>query len=452
MFGILKPAPHVERLKDPAQVKKKYRYWQLRTLTGMYIGYVVYYFARKNLPIVLPLMMEQLNLTMVDIGWILTATSLTYGFSKFTRGIISDRSNPRYFMAFGLIITGVINVIFGMSSSIIVFGILWGLNGWFQGCGWPPCSRLLTHWYGQKERGRWWAVWNTSHNLGGFLIPLIVVQAVVYFGSWRYGLWVPGAIAIVTGLFLINLLRDTPQSLGLPPVEEFKPEVKKSEEGAVAAPLKAEEELTTREILFKYVLSNPYIWLLAAAYFFLTIVRQGVSDWGVVYLQQARGLSYSKAAVVTSLFEIGGLCGSLASGWLSDIVFKGKRGPVSVLFAFLVVGAVTAFWMTGSSWLLACCAMFGVGFSIYGPQMLIGIAAAELSHKKASATATGFAGCFAYIGGAVAGGPLAMFNRQGGWDAVFAALIVSSIIVALLLIPLWSKTHRKERSAVATTG
>ena len=49
--------------------------------------------------------------------------------------------------------------------------------------------------------------------------------------------------------------------------------------------------------------------------------------------------------------------------------------------------------------------IFFIGFFIFGPQMLIGMVAAELTHKKAAATSSGFAGCFAYIGAAMAGGP-----------------------------------------------
>ena len=89
---------------------------------------------------------------------------------------MADRSNPRYLMGFGLILTGLFNIFFGLSSSVLVFAIFWGLNGWFQGWGWPPCNRLLTHWYSQKERGRWWGAWNTSHSVGGALIPIIVAD------------------------------------------------------------------------------------------------------------------------------------------------------------------------------------------------------------------------------------------------------------------------------------
>ena len=77
--------------------------------------------------------------------------------------------------------------------------------------------------------------------------------------------------------------------------------------------------------------------------------------------------------------------------------------------------------------------------------MLIGVAVAELSHKKAAATATGFAGCFAYLGAAAAGGPLGAITKIWGWDSYLLTLFICGVIGALLMIPLWSiKSSSKE--------
>src|SRR5262249_41470932 len=154
----------------------------------------------------------------------------------------------------------------------LLFALFWGLNGWFQGFGWPPCARFLTHWYSQNERGSWWSTWNVSHNVGAFIIPWII-GACLYFLDWRAAMYVPGVLCIFGGFFLLNRLRDTPQSLGLPSIEKFRNDyggvVKGSEE----------RELSTKEILFDYVLKNKYIWLLSIAYFFVYIVRTGINDW-----------------------------------------------------------------------------------------------------------------------------------------------------------------------------
>ncbi len=432
----LKAAPYKKEIEDKDEITKNYKYWRLRIFLGMYVGYIFYYFTRKSLVFAMPALMLDLGYSKSSLGILASILSITYGISKFFSGILSDHSNPRFFMAIGLIMTGVINVLFGCSSSITFFAIFWGLNGFFQGWGWPPCARLLTHWYSQKERGTWWGFWNTSHNIGGALIALIAVFCAQLWG-WRYALYLPGVLSILAGLFIMNRLRDTPQSLGLPPIEKFKNDH--------PAKIKNEHELSTKQILFQYLLRNKYIWVLGIAYLFVYIVRTAVNDWTLLFLIEKKGYSMMVAGSCIFFFEIGGMLGSLAAGFFSDRIFKGKRGPINVIFSFCALLAILAFWrLPGVSSFLDSLFLSIIGFFIFGPQMLIGIAAAELSSKKAAGSATGFVGLFAYIGAAMAGFPMGLMTDRYGWHGFFITIVVCMAAATLILIPLWSIRHNSD--------
>jgi len=381
----------------------------------------------------MPSLIADLGFDKAELGILATILSLSYGLSKFVSGILQDRSNARYFMAFGLIITGLTNILFGLSSSLLFFAIFWGLNGWFQGFGWPPCARLLTHWYSQNERGSWWSCWNVSHNVGGAAIP-ILVAACIAVGGWRFALITPGLLCVLGGLFLINRLRDTPESLGLPSVEKYRNDYG----NMTAEEVENETQPSTKELLVQYVLYNPVIWMLAVSYFFVYVVRIGVNDWSALFLVESKGYSHISANGCVSLFEIGGFVGSLTAGWVSDRLFSAQRGPVNVLFALGMLLSIGCFWLVppGFIW-LDYAAMFFVGFTVFGPQMMIGMAAAELSHKKAAATATGFAGWFGYVGGAVAGYPLGKLTQDFGWSGFYWAIMACCLVSFLLLLPLW---------------
>lgn len=431
LLSFLKPAPYKDEIEDPAVVEKEYKYWRLRVFYGMYIGYIFYYFSRKSFTFAMPALMVDLGFDKSQLGILGSVLSISYGLSKFLSGILSDRSNPRYFMAIGLMITGVFNILFGMTSSILLFAVFWGLNGCFQGWGWPPCARLLTHWYGQKERGTWWGFWSSSQSVGGALIPLLAAFCAQYWG-WRYAMFVPGWLCILGGLFIINRLRDTPQSLGLPPIEKFKNEV------PVTKKLESERELSLKEILFTYVLRNKFIWVLACSYFFVYIIRIAISDWSILFLIEMKGYSILTAGACVFWFEIGGCFGSLTAGWASDRIFKGRRGPISAIFSLAVVFAIAAFWFSPvGSYLLDSLLLFVIGFLIFGPQMLIGMAAAELSHKKAAGTASGFVGWVSYLGAAVAGYPLGKMTQELGWIGFFSVLGLCGFCSVCLLLPLW---------------
>ncbi len=433
LLNFMRPAPYLEEIQDQESVSKNYKYWRFRIFIGMYIGYVFYYFSRKSFTFAMPSLIQDLGFTKSELGILASILSITYGASKFLSGILADRSNPRFFMALGLILTGVFNIFFGFSSSIVMFAIFWGLNGWFQGWGWPPCARLLTHWYSLKERGTWWGAWNTSHSVGGFLIPIIAAFCAQYFG-WRYAMYVPGVLCIFVGLFVINRLRDTPQSLGLPPIEKYKNDYSDPREAH-----EKETELSVKSILFEHVLRNKFIWILAISYLFVYVIRTAINDWSMLFLIETKQYSQIAAGVCVSFFEIGGIFGSLAAGWASDKIFGGKRGPINVLFSLGVIFAIAAFWFSPPNMqFLDSALLFAIGFLIFGPQMLIGMAAAELSHKKAAGTATGFIGWVAYLGAASAGYPLGKITQDWGWQGFFVILAICGFLSVFLLLPLWS--------------
>ncbi len=433
LFSFFKPAPEREEIKNPKQVKSKYRYWRIRTLYSMYIGYVFYYFTRKSFTFAMPVMIQELGFTKTQLGILASVLFLSYGASKFLSGIMSDRSNPRYFMSLGLILTGIFNILFGLSSGFIFLAIFWGLNGWFQGWGWPPCAKLLTHWYSRNERGTWWSIWNTSHNLGGALIPLLGAYVSAHWG-WRTSMYVPGISCILIGLYLINRLRDTPQSLGLPPIADYRGDVEEKR-------IEKEKDVSAFKMLLDYVLKNKYIWILAISSFFVYIIRTAVNDWSMLYLVESKGYTLVKAGITVCWFEVGGFFGSLFAGWCSDFFFKGQRGQINTIFSFMVVLMVSVFWFFPSSFMfIDSLIMFFIGFFIFGPQMLIGVAAAELSHKKAAGTSTGFTGIFSYIGAAFAGGPLGNFMQVYGWQGFFVVLMAAALIALFLLATLWSVT------------
>jgi OPA family sugar phosphate sensor protein UhpC-like MFS transporter len=437
-LDMLRPAPHVPEIEDASQVKAAYKYWRFRIFYGIFIGYVFYYFTRKSFTFAMPSMMRELGFQKTDMGLLISIMAITYGLSKFVSGVLSDRANPRFFMGIGLILTGIANIFFGFCSSLIWFALFWGMNGWFQGWGWPPCARLLVHWYSQKERGTWWGIASSSQCVGGALIPILASFCATYF-NWRYAMYVPGILCILIGFFIIDRLRDTPQSLGLPPIEKFRNDYPTEKRELT------EKELTAKELLFKYVLTNKYIWILGISYFFIYMIRQSVNDWGMLFLCEYKGYSDLAASSCIVSFEIGGVLGSLVAGWTSDKIFGGRRGPINVLFTSAVVLVIVALWFTPKgAELLDNVLFFSIGVLIFGPQMLIGVAAAELSHKKASGSAVGFIGWIAYLGAATAGLPLSKLTQRWGWEAFFLALGISGVIAAFLLMPLWKVKSSQE--------
>ncbi len=225
MLGFMKPPPHIERLPveraDPI-----YRKLRFQIFAGIFIGYAGYYLLRKNFSLAMPFLVEQ-GYTKGQLSWALSATALAYGLSKFFMGNVSDRSNARVFLALGLILSAAISLTMGLFpivlSSLFLIVALSFINGWVQGMGWPPCGRVMVHWWSHKERGSVVSVWNVAHNVGGGMMAILAYGGLLSFGGdWHAVFYVPAVTAIFVALFAYFTVRDTPQSVGLPPIEEYK--------------------------------------------------------------------------------------------------------------------------------------------------------------------------------------------------------------------------------------
>ena len=419
------------------KIDKKYSYWRIRIFYSMFIGYAFYYFSRKSYTFVMPIMLDELGYTKAELGILGTAIYISYGFSKFISGIISEYSNPRYLMASGLIVTGLLNIWFGFSTSILAFTIICALNGWFQGLGWPACTKLLTYWYSRSERGSWWSVCSTSHGVGGMLIPILAAAVAAKLG-WRWGMHVPGIICIIAGFYIINRLRDIPQTLNLPPIEEYRSDYPQNDEIS-----DSEDRLSVKQVLLEQVLNNKWVWMLSISYFFVYIVRTAVNDWAHVFLIQAKGYDLLFGNISIFWFEIGGIIGMLAAGFGSDSIFKGKRVPVIIGYTIGLMIIIPALWYSPKGHhLLDYFLLTLIGFLTYGPQMLVGLAVAESVDKQAACTANGFAGLFAYLGSAVAGYPIGYVLDQWSWGGFFVCLMFCNVIVLIITLGVESYPRR----------
>jgi len=443
IFQLFKPSPFIERLPDE-KIDAEYKRYRMQMLSTIFVGYAGYYLVRSNINIAKPYLISEFGFSKGDVGLLASALTIAYGLSKFLMGNVSDRSNPRYFLATGLILSGIVNLIFGFLPGLFFMIVFWSLNGWFQGMGWPPCGRTMVHWFSDKERGTKMAVWNLAHNVGGGLAPLIASYSLLVFGTWESVFYVPAVLAILTGFMVLIFLRDTPQSVGLPPIEEYKNDYPST------GVEDREKELSGSEILFKYVLNNKFLWIFAFANVMVYIVRYGVLNWAPTYLTEVKGYTITNSALQSSLYELAGIPGMLFSGWASDKLFHGRRSPIMVISMTLVVAAIFLYWLNPKgNYMMDSFALVAIGFLIYGPVMLIGVAALDLVPKKAVGTAAGLTGLFGYLGATAAEIGIGNVVQHYGWNMGFGVIIGAAVLSIFLLAITWNVHDRREGAAHA---
>ena len=168
------------------QTQKRFRIWQWRTIIVTMLGYAFFYFVRKNFSFAMPGLAAEYGISNTSFGIVMTIVGLVYGFSRYFNGILADRMNARYHMSIGLALCALASLAFGFMPAllgieigkaphilIVAFAILLVLNNIFQGSGFPPCARLLSHWVPPQELATKQSIWNTSHSIGASVLAIL---------------------------------------------------------------------------------------------------------------------------------------------------------------------------------------------------------------------------------------------------------------------------------------
>ncbi len=391
-----------------------------------------------------------------ELGIVLSMNAIAYGFSKFVMASISDRSNAQRFLPLGLVCTA-ISMLFMIvpvqwlgaehkGAAIALMAVLNFLVGWFNGMGWPPCGRVMTHWFSIKERGTWMSFWNCAHNVGGALVGPMAVYGAMWFGSWFYGANTdyyfligtyafPAAVAVLVAVLAYLMIRDTPQSCGLQSIEEWSGHAAKNYS-------KADEKALSVSEIFKTVLSNKLLWYIAFANAFVYMVRYGCLDWAPTILKE-QGVDLKEAGWAYFAYEMAAIPGTIFCGWLSDKVFQGRRALPTIIFMALVAVAIVVYWQFFNNFTVVICCLIAIGFLIYGPVMLIGVQALDLAPKNAAGTAAGLTGFMGYVLGTaiLANVVIGYVAENAGWDWTFILLLIACALSVFFM----ALTYKEEK-------
>jgi len=399
--------------------------WQKRVVLYSAIGYAFFYLVRKNLSMAQPGMMEEGVISIEALGVIMTAHGLLYGASRFINGLWADRVNARVFMVLGLLMSAVLNLLFGCVSLTVLFSVFWLANGWTQGMGFPPCTKMLTHWIHPKELATKMSIWNASHSVGA-VMALGLCSLLIWLGfNWRWCFWIPGVLALAAAALVFLMVRETPSEVGLPEIE-----------------VGAARRDAAKPDRFRLVFGNKVIWIVSAANFFVYSVRFGFLDWGPTFLKQFKGIPVAKGGLMIIAFELAAVVGTVFAGWITDRIFGG-RGQRTCVFCMASAALFAfAFWWlpAGAPMWQATLLLMGAGFCIYGPQALAGIITANQATKDAAALATGFSGACGYLSTTVSGIGLALVSKHFGWGGALAVIALLAVVGMALFMLAWSSS------------
>jgi OPA family sugar phosphate sensor protein UhpC-like MFS transporter len=428
------------------KVAAEYKALRNRTFWGATVAYSLYYVCRMSLSVVKQPLIDEGVLSAGQLGLIGSALLFVYALGKFMNGFIADYCNVRRFMATGLFISALVNLLLGAVGFIkglpaglvfMVFAVLWGVNGWMQSMGAPPGVISLSRWFPRSKRGTYYSIFSATPYLGEFL-SFIMTGVIVGALGWQYGFVVAAAAGLIGSLVILLFVSDTPESKGLPSVYELSGEE-----------MKKEDKMPTRE-LQKLVIKHPGIWIIALSSAFIYITKYAIAGWGVLFLQKARGFSLEDATQIIAFSAAFGVVGTILAGWLSDKVFAGDRVKPAILSGMLSFIALALFLFTEGGFMMNIfyVSLFSLAVGVLYC-IVAGLMAVDIVPRKATGAALGVVGISSYVAAGlqdITSGYLIQYNtRQAGGVDVYDFgpvswfWLVAALVSFILPVLNWKK-------------
>uniref|UniRef100_A0AAQ5Z8S7 Glucose-6-phosphate exchanger SLC37A2 n=1 Tax=Amphiprion ocellaris TaxID=80972 RepID=A0AAQ5Z8S7_AMPOC len=379
---------------------------------------------------------------------------VAYAIGMFFSGIFGERLPLRYYLSFGMLMSGLFTCLFGLGfywniHSLGYYAFIQVMNGLMQTTGWPAVVACVGNWFGKGKRGFIMGVWNSHTSVGNILGSLIA--GVFVSSAWGMSFIVPGLIIASTGIlcffFLVeseflfisynktvqmssvrcsqsSILRNDQENGETEPLLHSSSNADRTINGAISTEPQEIVEEHTEAISFCAALSIPGVVEFSLCLLFAKLVSYTFLYWLPLYISNVAHFDPKQAGDMSTLFDVGGILGGVMAGLVSD--YTGGRATTCCVM--LVAAAPMV------SMLLVC------GGLVNGPYALITTAvSADLGtheslrgNSRALSTVTAIIDGTGSIGAAL--GPLlAGLISPTGWNNVFYMLITADILAFLII-------------------
>lgn len=419
-----------------------------RGLNWTFVGllYTSFYTCRYNFAIANKSISDEFGFSKGQMGQIITTALFAYACGQILNGLLTDRIGGKRAMLIGAAGTVTMNLLFGFASfagMLSFFLLIRGIDGYLQSFGAPGMVKINAAWFAKTERGRFAGIFGFMINAGRFLINTFgpaLLAGFVFLGlwqvpplHWRWLFWIPAGLCTVVAVAMAFIAKETPQAAGFPAVDEDH--------------IRGNESHAPVSVVFKTIASNPVIWIIALAYGCTGAVRQGIDQWFFRFMQEVHhfNLNDVRFKYLGIFIPFVASLGSLISGYVSDIVFQGRRAPVAAGLYFLEAAII----LVAAQFTSANTAVFFlilISFTANATHSLLGTAAAmDIGGARMAGFASGLIDSFQYFGGSLAGYFLGLLLDRS-WGYYFYFMAPFGLVGGLLMVSILGKVRLAKSS------
>ena len=399
---------------------------RLEILVATWLAYFGFYFCRKAFYVVKSTMGVELGITATDLGNIGAVFLIAYTLGQFASAAFGTWLGPRIILLVGMALSVVCNIIFGFADSYETFMVFMAVNGLAQAAGWPSCVGTISSWLRKEERGTIMGVWATCYQVGG-------VAATAWAAMWlseagfRGAFFASSMVLLAIWFVVFFFQRNAPEDRGLPTLPEDEGIEEQDKSSA------SQKTLWPRVLIIN-------ILLIGLFYFGVKFIRYALWSWVPFIMENNYGLAGDDAAYVSLIFDFAGLFGTLAAGYYSDKIFRGKRTPVAfIMLVGMMLSCTALFIVAPMGAFYFAIALAPVGFMLFGPDSLMtGAAAMDVGSKRVALAAAGIINGMGACGSVVQEFVVSRMYDQNHGDisGILFLFIIASLTSLLAIIVL----------------
>jgi len=378
----------------------------VRTTALVILCQFAHWFTYAAIPLFLPLILEDLQISFTQAGMLSAAGTLSYALGQVPAGYLADRYGPRRPFFFGLLGWSVLSLAFGLIHVFWLALLNQFVAGLFRALLFAPGLTLLASWFPPGRRATAMSLYMLGGFAGSVVLSLVGPLLVSLYG-WRAAFIFFAVLGIGAAFLYKSGAKEPPRPQ---PAQQF------SLLGVLG--------------LFRY----PIMLVCSGLQFIRFSVFTAFNFWLPSLLVADRGLSVQAAGLVVAM-SAAFMAPSIAiGGYVSDRL---KNPPLVIGGALAILACTSTLLVAVESipLLLIVIVVNAVFVQFYfGPLFIVPL---EVLGHRIAGTATGFANLFANLGGFLTAYVLGVVKDRVGtftWGFVgISALCLVGVTLAVIL-------------------
>ncbi len=305
---------------------------------------------------------SDLNLTDIQMGWVLSAFALGYALFQVPGGSLGDKYGVRKVMTSIMVLWSIFTALTGVAwnyISMLFFRFIFGAG---EAGAFPNISRAAFSWVPTKERGVFQGINFSGSRLGAaFALPLVAY--LIDEWGWRDIFYFFGVIGILFAISFFTFFRNRP---------EEHSGLSEKEKEFIVKNRQQEVEVKGGNLPLKTILSSKNVILAMIQYIGSNFIFFFMLTWLFPYIKAKYELSLVSTGFYAMLPLLAGAVGNWVSGFMVDSIYrkghwkKSRQLPATIGFILVVIGILSSLYMDTALGAVLC-----LSVAIFGADMTL---------------------------------------------------------------------------------